>query len=134
MKPSSPQPARPSHTPRYYELLRGRKNLPVYEYLDAIESKLQHHQVIVVEGETGSGKTTQIPQFLVGPGLLVRVPLFMHGNGRWEISPEVCVVPPGPWWMRTTISVGQVRAQIGRGASPRPVPHISHDACDATSK
>ena len=74
MKPSSPQPARPSHTPRYYELLRGRKNLPVYEYLDAIESKLQHHQVIVVEGETGSGKTTQIPQFLVHCG-------FAHGHG-----------------------------------------------------
>ena len=57
-----------AHSPRYYELLRSRKKLPVYEYLDAIESKLKQHQVIVVEGETGSGKTTQIPQFLVHCG------------------------------------------------------------------
>lgn len=50
---------------RFYEILRKRKQLPVYEFRDLLEQKVQAHQVIIVEGETGSGKTTQIPQFLL---------------------------------------------------------------------
>lgn len=53
---------------RYAELYEGRKRLPVWQYLDAIQDNLEKCQVIVIEGETGSGKTTQIPQFLVHAG------------------------------------------------------------------
>ena len=77
------------HTPRYYELLRSRKKLPVYEYLDAIESKLTRHQVIVVEGETGSGKTTQIPQFLVHCG-------FAHAQDAQQARQRRCVACTQP--------------------------------------
>jgi pre-mRNA-splicing factor ATP-dependent RNA helicase DHX15/PRP43 len=45
-----------------------RKQLPVYEFKDALVNKMQEVQTLVVEGETGSGKTTQIPQFLVQSG------------------------------------------------------------------
>lgn len=48
----------------YFELLETRKGLPVYQFLDELESNLEKNQVIVIEGETGSGKTTQIPQVL----------------------------------------------------------------------
>lgn len=34
----------------------ARENLPTYEYRDAIISAIQMNQVIVVSGETGSGK------------------------------------------------------------------------------
>ena len=68
------------HTPRYYELLRSRKKLPVYKYLAAIESKLTRHRVIVVEGETGSGKTTQYRNFWYIAGSRMRRMPSRRGN------------------------------------------------------
>lgn len=47
---------------QYYDILTKRKQLPVYEFKDELEAKVRANQVIIVEGETGSGKTTQIPQ------------------------------------------------------------------------
>ena len=55
-------------TTRYYDILEVRKKLPVYEFLDKFEEVLKKHQVVVVEGNTGSGKTTQLPQALVNLG------------------------------------------------------------------
>jgi HrpA-like RNA helicase len=53
------------YTPRYFELFRKRKQLPVWEYKDKFMDLLHKHQTIVLVGETGSGKTTQIPQWCV---------------------------------------------------------------------
>ena len=50
---------------KYYSILEERKKLPVYEFLDKLEEAVDKNQVIIVEGETGSGKTTQIPQVTV---------------------------------------------------------------------
>lgn len=47
---------------KYYKILEGRKKLPVFEYLDKLEEAVDSNQVVIIEGETGSGKTTQIPQ------------------------------------------------------------------------
>ena len=41
-----------------------RKSLPVYEYRDELLEAIANHQVLIVEAETGSGKTTQLPQYL----------------------------------------------------------------------
>ncbi|KAK2441771.1 pre-mRNA-splicing factor ATP-dependent RNA helicase DEAH1 [Trifolium repens] len=41
-----------------------RKKLPIYTYRDELLQAVQDHQVLVIVGETGSGKTTQIPQYL----------------------------------------------------------------------
>ncbi|KAH3665833.1 hypothetical protein OGAPHI_004021 [Ogataea philodendri] len=41
-----------------------RKSLPVYQYRDELIKAVQEHQVLIVVGETGSGKTTQLPQYL----------------------------------------------------------------------
>jgi pre-mRNA-splicing factor ATP-dependent RNA helicase DHX16 len=41
-----------------------RKALPVYAYRDELVQAIKDHQILIVVGETGSGKTTQIPQFL----------------------------------------------------------------------
>ena len=54
---------------RYFEILDKRKALPVFQHLDELEKQLLSSRVVVVEGETGSGKTTQIPQFLIHCGL-----------------------------------------------------------------
>lgn len=52
-------------TPRYHSILQKRKQLPVYEFKEQFEDKIRSSQIVIVEGETGSGKTTQIPQFLL---------------------------------------------------------------------
>ncbi len=43
-------------------------DLPITEKKSAIEHALEHHQVIIVCGETGSGKTTQLPKICLGLG------------------------------------------------------------------
>jgi len=54
-----------SFSQRYYDILDKRTKLPVYQFKDELIKKVLENQCIVVEGETGSGKTTQIPQFLL---------------------------------------------------------------------
>lgn len=41
-----------------------RKSLPIYQFRDQIIQAVEDHQVLIIVGETGSGKTTQIPQYL----------------------------------------------------------------------
>lgn len=41
-----------------------RKSLPIYEYREQFLAALADHQILVIVGETGSGKTTQLPQYL----------------------------------------------------------------------
>ncbi|RKP24573.1 P-loop containing nucleoside triphosphate hydrolase protein, partial [Syncephalis pseudoplumigaleata] len=41
-----------------------RRSLPVYQFRDDLLRAIEEYQVLVIVGETGSGKTTQIPQYL----------------------------------------------------------------------
>ncbi|KAF2151165.1 P-loop containing nucleoside triphosphate hydrolase protein [Myriangium duriaei CBS 260.36] len=41
-----------------------RKTLPVYQYRKEFLSAIEQYQILIVVGETGSGKTTQLPQYL----------------------------------------------------------------------
>lgn len=50
---------------RYQEILKKRKELPVFGKRRDFLKLLRDHQIIILEGETGSGKTTQIPQFIL---------------------------------------------------------------------
>lgn len=44
--------------------LEIRKQLPAYQVKDDLINLINENQVVIVIGETGSGKTTQLPQFL----------------------------------------------------------------------
>ena len=48
------------HTPRYYEILKKRLQLPVWDYKESFNDIITRHQSFVLVGETGSGKTTQV--------------------------------------------------------------------------
>lgn len=41
-----------------------RRSLPVFPFRKELLAAISSHQVLIIEGETGSGKTTQIPQYL----------------------------------------------------------------------
>jgi HrpA-like RNA helicase len=45
-----------------------RKSLPVYHYRTQLLDAIRDHQVLIIVGETGSGKTTQLPQYLFEDG------------------------------------------------------------------
>ncbi|KAJ6244429.1 hypothetical protein M0813_02394 [Anaeramoeba flamelloides] len=45
-----------------------RASLPIYRHREGLLEAIGKHQVIIVVGETGSGKTTQIPQYLYEAG------------------------------------------------------------------
>ncbi|KAI6656994.1 Pre-mRNA-splicing factor ATP-dependent RNA helicase PRP1 [Oopsacas minuta] len=54
---------------RFWGILEKRKKLPVWDYFEEFQSMVKEHQVTVLVGETGSGKTTQIPQWCTELGL-----------------------------------------------------------------
>ncbi|EFO25869.1 pre-mRNA-splicing factor ATP-dependent RNA helicase [Loa loa] len=51
------------YTQRYFEIFKKRTTLPVWEYKDKFLEVLDKNQCLTLVGETGSGKTTQIPQW-----------------------------------------------------------------------
>ncbi|XP_027855223.1 putative ATP-dependent RNA helicase DHX34 [Xiphophorus couchianus] len=50
------------------KLRREQKNLPIFQYRDRIVELVRRHPVIVVAGDTGCGKSTQVPQYLLSAG------------------------------------------------------------------
>ncbi|KAG1722881.1 P-loop containing nucleoside triphosphate hydrolase protein [Suillus paluster] len=60
LNPFTKQP----HTAQYKNILEARRKLPVFAQMTEFYKIFNKHQIIVIVGETGSGKTTQIPQFV----------------------------------------------------------------------
>lgn len=50
------------------KLRREQKNLPIFQYRDRIVELVRLHPVVVVAGDTGCGKSTQVPQYLLQAG------------------------------------------------------------------
>mgnify|MGYP001819350218 CR=1 FL=1 len=48
------------------------RDLPFYQKRDDVKQAIKDHQVVIVCGETGSGKTTQLPQICIELGLADR--------------------------------------------------------------
>ncbi|GFO08215.1 hypothetical protein PoB_003472000 [Plakobranchus ocellatus] len=51
--------------PGFVKMLGFRKKLPSYSMREQIVSTIDANQVLVISGETGCGKTTQVPQFIL---------------------------------------------------------------------
>lgn len=50
---------------RYHDILAVREKLPIFDAKERIQKLVQAYQVLLLVGETGSGKTTQVPQFIL---------------------------------------------------------------------
>lgn len=72
-RPVMPDPLRES--PELLERKRRRAGLPAFNTRSEILSKVIDNQVVVISGATGSGKTTQIPQFLLEEASENRTPI-----------------------------------------------------------
>ncbi|XP_064455266.1 ATP-dependent RNA helicase DHX8-like [Ornithodoros turicata] len=60
-----------AHVPVYSrsEIQKQREALPIFPYKDQIIKTVQENQTVVLTGETGSGKSTQIAQYLHEAGI-----------------------------------------------------------------
>ncbi|KAL6616121.1 hypothetical protein ACP70R_038391 [Stipagrostis hirtigluma subsp. patula] len=47
------------------KITEDRSKLPISSFKDTISSTLENHQVVLISGETGCGKTTQVPQYIL---------------------------------------------------------------------
>nr|XP_020017570.1 putative ATP-dependent RNA helicase DHX57 isoform X3 [Castor canadensis] len=54
---------------QFQSILQERQSLPAWEERETILKLLSKHQVVVISGMTGCGKTTQIPQFILDNSL-----------------------------------------------------------------
>ncbi len=59
---------RTPYSQRFFDIAKKTAQLPVAEYRDRIVETVRSNQTMVLVGETGSGKTTQIPKFLLEAG------------------------------------------------------------------
>nr|POE72442.1 putative pre-mrna-splicing factor atp-dependent rna helicase prp43 [Quercus suber] len=62
--PANPFNGKPLSS-RYFGILKTRRGLPVHAQRQEFLDMFQKSQILVFVGETGSGKTTQIPQFVL---------------------------------------------------------------------
>ncbi|KAK8107357.1 pre-mRNA splicing factor ATP-dependent RNA helicase prp43 [Apiospora kogelbergensis] len=53
------------HSPQYFNILKARRDLPVHKQRKEFLDMYHKSQILVFVGETGSGKTTQIPQYVL---------------------------------------------------------------------
>eukprot|EP00878_Enallax_costatus_P039020 GHUV01044530.1.p1 GENE.GHUV01044530.1~~GHUV01044530.1.p1 ORF type:complete len:233 (+),score=65.58 GHUV01044530.1:109-807(+) len=56
------------YSKRYYDILQKRRGLPVWQAKEDFVNMINSHQTTILVGETGSGKTTQIAQFIAEAG------------------------------------------------------------------
>lgn len=68
MKAVSSKPAVFVSVNRTPEIQEARMKLPVLAEEQAIMEAITENPVVIIAGETGSGKTTQVPQFLYEAG------------------------------------------------------------------
>ena len=52
-------------TDRYRSIQLQRESLPIHRVKDDIIHNIENNQVVVISGETGSGKTTQVPLYVL---------------------------------------------------------------------
>ncbi|KAG7151642.1 ATP-dependent RNA helicase DHX29 like protein [Verticillium longisporum] len=57
--------AKKSSTPRYQTMLQSRMQLPMWQFRQQVVDTVDREQVVIICGETGCGKSTQVPSFLL---------------------------------------------------------------------
>jgi ATP-dependent RNA helicase DHX36 len=59
-----------SMSEEYVDMLETRQKLPAYQKKQEIIDLIEKNQLILVEGNTGCGKTTQVAQYILDDALM----------------------------------------------------------------
>ena len=54
-----------SSSPRFQAMLKSRSTLPIWSFKSELLESIAKHQVVIVCGETGCGKSTQVPSLIL---------------------------------------------------------------------
>ncbi|KAL9127221.1 MAG: hypothetical protein Q9217_003859 [Psora testacea] len=54
-----------SSTLSFQAMLSARRTLPIWQYRRQILDAIENHQVVIVSGQTGCGKSTQVPAYIL---------------------------------------------------------------------
>ncbi|CAH2007511.1 unnamed protein product [Acanthoscelides obtectus] len=107
----------PNNKPKL-SIQEQRKKLPIFDKRNKLIELIQKHKTLIILGETGSGKTTQIPQFIYSAQ--------MHENGKIGVTQPRRVA---------AISIAtRVAAEIGQGTQVGELVGYSVRFQDETSK
>ena len=70
--------------PKLQKMIAGRKTLPAWEMRESIIGTVNSHQVTIISGETGSGKSTQSAQFILDD---------MYAHALGDTAKIICTQP-----------------------------------------
>lgn len=98
-------------------LLQTRKQLPIWAHRGAIRAALRERNVLLLVGETGSGKSTQVPQFLVGEEWCrrrrVEVPSADRQGETEQVGVGGCIAITQPRRVAATALAKRVAEEMG---------------------
>ena len=79
---------------RALRLQPARQGLPIYAHADHVRQKLRDHDVLLVVGETGSGKSTQVPQFLINEAWCKKQKIRAGANQGANVGGCIAITQP----------------------------------------
>lgn len=75
-----------SNTPKFQQMLASRMQLPMWQFRQQVVDAVDKEQVVIICGETGCGKSTQVPSFLLEHQLLQGKPCKIYCTEPRRIS------------------------------------------------
>lgn len=78
--------AEKSSNPRFHYMLQSRMQLPMWSFRDQVLRAVDENQVVIICGETGCGKSTQVPSFLLEHQLAQGLPCKVYCTEPRRIS------------------------------------------------
>ncbi|KAI0396650.1 helicase associated domain-containing protein [Xylariaceae sp. FL0594] len=91
-------------------MLKARRALPIWAYRDQIKESLRENNILLIVGETGSGKSTQTPQFLCEEAWCRRKKVQIQGN---EVGVGGMIAITQPRRVAATTLAGRVAKEVG---------------------
>ncbi|KAK3291510.1 P-loop containing nucleoside triphosphate hydrolase protein [Chaetomium fimeti] len=99
-----------SSSPRYQHMLASRTQLPMWQFRQQVVDIVDRNQVVIICGETGCGKSTQVPSFLLEHQLLQGKPCKIYCTEPRRISAISLA-------RRVSEELGETKSELGTNQS-----------------
>ncbi|KAK3375580.1 P-loop containing nucleoside triphosphate hydrolase protein [Lasiosphaeria ovina] len=98
------------NSPRFQQMLMSRMQLPMWQFRQQVVETVEREQIVIICGETGCGKSTQVPSFLLEHQLLLGRPCKIYCTEPRRISAISLA-------RRVSEELGEGRGDIGTNRS-----------------